>query len=150
MIRDELIEWLVELDPNLFVTVNFGYGVRKEDGEPKIKHLLNCIQREALGRNWLKLPPEARFQAVGFWEHTERWSNPHLHAAVVAPAPLDSWMLHRGPERWLEIAPRGQLHVVPVRSPERVVSYASKHIRRGDDFDKAFIYTADRPIPHRV
>jgi hypothetical protein len=140
--KDELRAWLEARDPDLFLTFNFGYAVKQLDGERQMKHFFNATQGNAYGRNWAKRPPEARIDAVGIWEHPERWSNPHCHVGANIPEELINGLIVEGPELWQAISPRGQLDLSPVRRSKKVARYIAKDVHCRDHLDRLFVYGA--------
>lgn len=141
-IIEPLRAWLEARQPNAFLTFNFGYPVRQLEGERQIKHFFNSLQSEAYGRNWARRTADDRIEAVGAWEHVERWSNPHCHVSANVPELLMRNLERRGVGLWLQVSPRGQLDVSRTRRADKVVQYSTKDMHRAEDLDRLFVYGA--------
>jgi hypothetical protein len=139
-LKDTLRDWMEAREPNVFLTANYGYAVKQGAGERELKHLLNVIQRDVYGRNWSRLPPEDRIEAIGVWERQQRWSNPHCHIAANMPRDLARYLIANGPQLWKEISRRGQLDVSRVRRGSNVVGYITKALYTPDHLDRLFVY----------
>jgi len=81
-LRRELKNWFESLEPNLYVTHNFGYRVSPETGERSLRRFYNRLQSQVHGRNWNKRETDLPMVAVGVWENLD--SNPHCHVLVAA------------------------------------------------------------------
>jgi hypothetical protein len=139
-LRRAVKNWFGSLEPQLYVTHNFGYRVSPETGERSLRRFYNRMQRQVHGRNWSRRYDDAPMVAVGFWEHLD--SNPHCHVLVAGADREYSWLLHEGSESWLWAQPRGQLEVVRILQPRAAISYITKELYKPDSQDQLFIYQA--------
>jgi hypothetical protein len=139
--RSELLPWLIQFGGTEFFTFNFGYDVGVIDGNRQIKHFYNVMQRRVNGRDWHHCQPEERIQSIGFWEHTEKWSNPHCHMLVRGPKQLLRLTRLDGEPQWQKQVPRGQLCAEKCETPDQVASYISKRCITRLGQDKMFVYT---------
>ena len=104
MINRKGLRW--SLEPNLYVTHNFGFRVAPETRDKSLKRFYNRMERRVRGRNWNKRHTNQPMVAVGVWEHVA--TNPHCHVLVAASDDERSWLLGQGNNGWLWLQPRGQ------------------------------------------
>jgi hypothetical protein len=140
VLRLSLMEWFESLEPNLYVTHNFGYRVSAETGEKSLTRFYNWVQSHVYGRNWNKRHTNQPMVAVGVWEHVG--TNPHCHVLVAASEEESSWLLGQGNNGWLALQPRGQFDIDEIESLPRVISYITKEIYTHDSQDRLFVYKA--------
>jgi hypothetical protein len=139
-LRRELKNWFESLEPNLYVTHNFGYRVSPETGERSLRRFYNRLQSQVHGRNWNKRETDLPMVAVGVWEHLD--SNPHCHVLVAASDDESSWLLREGNKEWLALQPRGQFDISEIESLPKVISYITKTFYTQDSQNRLFIYKA--------
>ena len=134
--------WLVDENPDIFITFNFGYTVKPLNGEPRIHEFCKRIERKALGRKWCRLPRSERLTLVGCWERIGPHLNTHCHLVGWAPAEIHRTLQLEGPQIWEHLVPRGQLHFEHPRLVDRVVNYVTKELPKhtGDGFDRLSVY----------
>jgi hypothetical protein len=89
-LRREVKNWFGSLEPQLFVTHNFGFLVSPETGERSLKRFYNRLQSQVHGQNWNRRDTDQPMVAVGFWEHLD--SNPHCHVLVSASDAESAWL----------------------------------------------------------
>ena len=106
VLRQSLKGWFESLEPNLYVTHNFGFRVAPETRDKSLKRFYNRMERRVRGRNWNKRHTNQPMVAVGVWEHVA--TNPHCHVLVAASDDERSWLLGQGNNGWLWLQPRGQ------------------------------------------
>ena len=104
-LRRAVRNWFGSLEPQLYVTHNFGYRVSPETGQRALIRFYNRMQRQVHGRNWNRRHASQPMIAVGVWEHLD--SNPHCHALISGSDVESSWLLGEGSECWLWLQPRG-------------------------------------------
>lgn len=146
-LMSEYRDWFASLEPNEFITFNFGYPVSPEVGGGSIRHFFNCLQGGVHGRNWSKRKTKRSMIVVGFWEHID--SNPHLHAVAKMSKKERRWLYNGGDECWLQTQSRGQLDFSKIESRKKVISYVTKEIGGPDSQERLFAYKAPldgRPI----
>jgi hypothetical protein len=139
-LRLSLREWFGSLEPNLYVTHNFGFRAAAETREKSSKRFYNRMQRRVHGRNWNKRETDQPMVAVGVWEHLD--SNPHCHVLVAASDDESSWLLGEGNDSWLWLQPRGQFEIGEIELLPRVISYITKELYTQESQDQLFIYKA--------
>ena len=139
-LRLSLMEWFESLEPNLYVTHNFGYRVSPETGQKSLMRFYNRLQSQIHGRNWYKRVNDQPMVAVGFWEHLD--SNRHCHVLISASDDESAWLADKGKESWLWLQPRGQFDISEIESLPKVISYVTKEIYKPDLQDQLFIYQA--------
>jgi hypothetical protein len=132
--------WFGSLEPNLYITHNFGFRVTRETGEKSLTRFYNRLQRRVHGRTWYKRERNEPMVALGFWEHLD--SNPHCHVLVSASHFEISWLLKEGNAFWLALQPRGQFEISEIKSLPRVISYITKELYTPNSQDQLFVYTA--------
>jgi hypothetical protein len=140
VLRRELKNWFGSLEPQLFVTHNFGYRVSPETGERSLRRFYNRLQGQVHGRNWNKRETDLPMVAVGLWEHLD--SNRHCHVIISASDDESTWLLGEGKKSSLWLQPRGQFDVSEIESLPKVISYITKEIYKPDSQDQLFIYQA--------
>jgi hypothetical protein len=138
-VRDAFERFLKGLNPNWFITFNFGYRIRPLDAHNQMKGFCARLERVALGRNYTKYPNSRRPVAFGFPEHLD--VNPHWHCVARMTQALEGALLAEGKEMWLDIASRGELDFSAIRTRNDVVSYCLKrfHILRAPE--SVFVYS---------
>jgi hypothetical protein len=139
-LRREIKNWFESLEPNLYVTHNFGYRVSPETGERSLRRFYNRPQSRVHGRNWYKRVNDQPMVAVGFWEHID--SNRHCHVLISASDDEIRWLLEEGKKSWLWLQPRGQFDIDPIEALRKAISYTTKEIYKPDSQDQLFIYHA--------
>jgi len=139
-LRREIKNWFGSLEPQLFVTHNFGYRVSPETGERSLRRLYNRLQSRVHGRNWYKRVNDQPMVAVGFWEHLD--SKRHCHVLISASDDESAWLLGEGKKSWLWLQPRGQFDIDPIEARRKAISYVTKEIYKPDSQDQLFIYQA--------
>jgi hypothetical protein len=139
-LRPSLVKWIEALEPNLYVTHNFGFRVSPETGQKSLTRFYNWVQSHVHGRNWNKRYTDQPMVAVGFWEHLD--SNPHCHVLVAASDDERSWLLEQGNNGWLTLQLRGQFHIGEIQSLPKVISYITKELYTQDSQDQLFVYKA--------
>jgi hypothetical protein len=139
-LRPPLMNWFEMLEPNLYVTHNFGYRVSLETREKSLTRYYNWVQSHVYGRNWNKRDTDQPMVAVGFWEHLD--SNPHCHVLVAATDDERAWLLGQGNNGWLAQQPRGQFNISDIDSLQKVIAYITKTCHCADSLDQLFVYKA--------
>jgi hypothetical protein len=154
-LRREIKNWFGSLEPQLYVTHNFGFLVSPESRERSMRRFYNRMQSRVHGRNWNRRDADQPMVAVGVWEHLD--SNPHCHVLISASDAESAWLLEEGNKSWLWLQPRGQFHISEIEAPRRVISYITKEIYKPDSQDQLFIYQApllnpriERASPFRI
>ena len=143
MERDALIDWIYEIDPNLYLTHNFGYRASFETREKSLKEFYNRAQRQVYGRNWHKRHTDEPMVAIGIWEHLE--SNVHCHVLVSASSKETTWLKANGADLWRALQPRGQLDISgKIASISKVARYNTKELYAPDSLDQMFLYNAPK------
>jgi hypothetical protein len=127
-LRLSLKEWFGSLEPNLYLTHNFGFRAAAETREKSLKRFYSRMQSRVHGRNWNKRETDQPMVAVGIWEHLD--SNPHCHVLVAASDDERSWLLAEGNDSWLWLQPRGQFEIGEIESLPRVFSYVTKELHK--------------------
>jgi hypothetical protein len=144
-LRRAVKKWFGSLEPQLFVTHNFGFCVSPETGERSLRRFYNRLQSRVYGRNWNRRDADQPMVAVGVWEHLD--SNPHCHVLISASDAESAWLLGEGNKSWLWLQPRGQFDISPIEAPRKVISYITKEICGPDSQDHLFIYQAPPSKP---
>jgi hypothetical protein len=139
-LRRSLKDWFESLEPNLYVTHNFGFRVAPESRDKSLKLFYNRMQSRVHGRNWNRRETDHPTVAVGVWEHLD--SNPHCHLLIAASDDERSWLLEQGNKGWLWLQPRGQFEIGEIEFLPRVISYITKELHTQDSQDRLFIYKA--------
>ena len=98
-LRREVKNWFGSLEPQLFVTHNFGFLVSPETGERSLRRFYNRLQSRVHGRNWNRRDTDQPMIAVGVWEHLN--SNPHCHVLISASDAESAWLFGEGNKSWL-------------------------------------------------
>ncbi len=140
VLRRELKNWFGSLEPQLFVTHNFGFRVSPETGERSLRRFYNRLQSRVQRRNWYKRVNDQPMVAVGLWEHLD--SNRHCHVLISASDDESAWLLGEGEKSWLWLQPRGQFDISEIESLPNVISYVAKEIYKPDSLDQLFVYKA--------
>lgn len=139
-LRDDLMKWILDMEPKLMVTFNFGHEIDPITAQARIKHFFNRVQRKVLGKRWNKRPADDRIAAIGCFEHPD--TNPHFHVLVAAPDHLCVELRANARQLWLLSVPRGQIDVQIAKSKRSVVSYSTKRLETIRAFDDLFVYSA--------
>lgn len=139
----ELRDDLIAHGPNLMITHNFG-GIYKACTQMDRMKLFYCaIQAATFGRNWAGQFDRLWPKAYGFREHPN--SNPHYHVLMKACPGLAAALTDDGPPLWLKQAPRGQLHVRPIRPGKlNPIIYCTKHLTHRQAWEDMFVYSDTR------
>ncbi|MGA3341597.1 MAG: hypothetical protein ABSD11_13455 [Methylocella sp.] len=139
-LRREVKNWFGSLEPQLFVTHNFGFLISPETGERSLKRFYNRLQSQVHGQNWNRRDTDQPMVAVGFWEHLD--SNPHCHVLVSASDAESARLFEEGNKSWLWLQPRGQFDIREIEAPRKAISYITKEIYKPDSQDQLFVYKA--------
>jgi hypothetical protein len=75
-LRRAVKKWFGSLEPQLYITHNFGFCVSPETRERSMRRFYNRLQSQVHGRNWNRRDTDQPMIAVGVWEHLD--SNPHF------------------------------------------------------------------------
>jgi len=116
-LRREVKNWFGSLEPQLFVTHNFGFLVSPETRERSMRRFYNRMQSRVHGRNWNRRDADQPMVAVGVWEHLD--SNPHCHVLISASDAESAWLLEEGNKSWLWLQPRGQFDIGAIEAPRK-------------------------------
>ena len=139
-LRREVKKWFGSLEPQLFVTHNFGFPVSPETRERSMRRFYNRLQSQVHGRNWNRRHTDQPMIAVGVWERLN--SNPHCHVLISASDDESAWLFGEGNKSWLWLQPRGQFDISEIEAPRKVISYITKEIYKSDSQDQLFVYKA--------
>lgn len=134
--RSELINWLLALDLDHFVTFNPNRVTTPARLKKDVARWFAMLDRAALGRNWSKKADD-RAEGMGFLEHPH--SNLHCHAMVRMPMGGKAVPLEMLEANWKSICPPGQLHIEVVRSAGAVANYVTKGLRDKKAQDAFFL-----------
>jgi hypothetical protein len=144
-LREAVKNWFGSLEPQLFVTHNFGFCVSPETRERSMQRFYNRFQSQVHGRNWNRRDTDQPMIAVGVWEHLD--SNPHCHVLISASDAESAWLFGEGEKSWLWLQPRGQFDICEIEAPRKVISYITKEFYKPDSQDQLFIYQAPLSKP---
>jgi hypothetical protein len=139
-LREAVNNWFGSLEPQLFVTHNFGFCVSPETGERSLRRFYNRLQSRVHGRNWNRRDTDQPMIAVGVWEHLD--SNPHCHVLISSSDDESAWLFGEGNKSWLWLQPRGQFDIREIEAPRKAISYITKEIYTPDSQDQLFVYKA--------
>ena len=67
-LRRAVKKWFGSLEPQLYVTHNFGFCVSPETRERSMRRFYNRLQSQVHGRNWNRRDTDQPMIAVGVWE----------------------------------------------------------------------------------
>jgi hypothetical protein len=149
---DTLIDEIVKLEPNLFLTFNFNMqNVSDQYAFDSVRNFDAKISKLMLGRKWIEMPEKR----IPFWlaaEHID--GNYHFHvAAHLDEQQKDFCRLVPGSDKkgkknytsvlmqlwWQEFVPAGELDLRPVDSPIKAAKYMLKSyeaVNRLEAFDR--------------
>ena len=65
------MKWFGSLEPQLYITHNFGFCVSPDTRERCMRRFYNRLQSQVYGRNWNRRDTDQPMIAVGVWEHLD-------------------------------------------------------------------------------
>ena len=138
--REHWEQLVRDQNPTCIMTLGEGRRIAIITMQGKIKHYLNAVQKETLGRYWTKFPAAQRITAIGFREHHE--TNPHWHLAIHADSEMRMGLADSR-KLWAKIRPTGDWYYDFLDDADRYAHYITKELFHSETADNVFVYTPD-------
>ena len=144
-VRAAFRQLAADINPNFFLTFDFGYLIKPQAAFPRLKGFCAAIERRSLGRSWYKYQPPDRLVLLAFPERLDL--NPHWHAVAHIPEPMVRSLWGYASEIWLKYSPRAQrqLDFSRIDDVEKVISYVTKRTQVTNNLENIFVYGPNSP-----
>ena len=142
--RDEIQKWLLNMNPDIFLTLTFNREMTGDHARDRLGNLLARIDEKFIGARWQK-KVEDRSELVFFPENMR--TNFHYHGIGRLPPHAYRWATPDLSEKidviWKKLMPSGTINVQRIdRSPDKLVGYVTKQLTRPDALE-SFVTSRD-------
>jgi len=134
-----LRELLGNLNPNFFLTMEFGGEIKLDAAKRHLNNFFYKIERNLNNDSYFyRLSPELRISGLVFVEHLD--SNLHFHSLTTVPTRADKFV-RNAQTKWASVVNRGSIEVVKILSLNdhlRTSSYSTKEAYKQINYNNFF------------
>jgi len=142
MLQASLRDVILDLRPNIFLTLVFNRVVSPTFARNRLKHFYSNVERRCLGKDYYKQAPAERLIAVAFPEHLT--SNFHYHVIGHLPRQQLVTVPIYAKSTWARLCPAGSLVIDNLGDDidcAKATSYSCKEVFKAQNYENFIIST---------